>query len=262
MIRQAHSEDFSTLTPDTETAVRIHGLANAYGTEQSFLHFWSILEEEKCVGFLSLLDGTVQLVNKTKRPFIDWTLKEINEFLLMQPDIQKVHTTVEIGKHIFEYGNWKMITGTVMKSDTVSEMPSNNICMLTPREVYPILSNCFKNDLPPFSPWYVDVSHRIRHGFCRIKGIWESGKPVACVMTTAECDGAAIIGAVATLPESRGRGYASGLVSSLTSELHLEGRSVYLLPKNEAAHKLYSAIGFYDCGKWADLIPLNKYKEV
>lgn len=252
MIRKAELEDFNGLCPDTETSVRILCMVDAYGTEQSFMRFWSIEESQRCVGYLSLLDGTATLAAGKVRAFTDAAMGELSAFLFMQTEIQTIHTEAETGRRIFEYGNWNMKITTVMKAGKIEKqikVPDT----LTPREVYPLLTECFGSEMPPFSPWYVDVSHRVRHGCCRIVGIRENDEPVACAMTTAECGGAAIIGAVATIPEKRRKGYASALVLSLTQDLTGEGRTVYLLPKNETAHKLYSAIGFYDCGYWANL---------
>ena len=101
----------------------------------------------------------------------------------------------------------------------------------SPRELYPLLSACFSEGLPSFDGWYADVSHRLRHGCCRIAVVHENGRPVACAMTTAEGGGAALIGAVATHPDFRGRGYASACVAYLTALLQQERRQVFLSPR-------------------------------
>ena len=118
------------------------------------------------------------------------------------------------------------------------------------KQLYPLLVSCFASGIPPFDVWYADVSHRQRHGLCRIAAVLEDGVPVAGAMTVAACGGGALIGAVATRRESRGRGYASACVSRLTRALMKEGRQVYLSPKNETARRIYSRLGFIETGEW------------
>ena len=65
--------------------------------------------------------------------------------------------------------------------------------------------------------------------------------------------GGAVIGAVATLPDYRGRGYASACVSTLAASLQKEGRRIYLSPKNAGAQRLYAGLGFVPCGEWGTL---------
>ena len=89
---------------------------------------------------------------------------------------------------------------------------------------------------------------------CPIAAVHEDGRPVACAMTTAEGGGAALIGAVATHPDFRGRGYASACVAYLTALLQQERRQVFLSPKNEPAHRLYRRLGYVDTGRWGSLV--------
>ena len=100
---------------------------------------------------------------------------------------------------------------------------------------------------------YADVHHRLRHGLCRLAAVETDGGVAACAMTTAECAGGAVIGAVATLPDYRGRGYASACVSTLAASLQKEGRRIYLSPKNAGAQRLYAGLGFVPCGEWGTL---------
>ena len=97
------------------------------------------------------------------------------------------------------------------------------------REIYPVIVS----DLPeiasqPFDAWYVELSHRLRHGNARIYAVRENGKIVSVAMTAAESDGAAVIGFVRTLKEYRGRGFASGLCRLLGGELQRENKTVYI----------------------------------
>lgn len=240
------------------------------------------------------------------------------------------------------------ISGEMGGASLSPEMPDSVLVSPAPREVYPLLCACFGDTLPPFESWYADVSHRLRHGHCRLVGVRAGETLAACAMTTAECPpdlragrpsrapegvaaewpegaaaewlegaasewpegpaaellegaaaewlkgpagsanaalpgapespaaagspagyaegtkynrqgdtlyngGAALIGAVATLPAYRGRGFASRCVSALAAALQAENRRVLLSPKNSPAEALYTRLGFAVCGEWGEI---------
>lgn len=245
MIRLAGNEDLEVLRPDSEAAVRILGLYTAYGISAKFLRFWCDPNRQV---FISLLDGTASVAITD-----DADVEETAAFLKMQPEIRNIRTSGKAAKEITGYGGWTLESGSVMTTDAGLQTSALKPEELSPREVYPLLASCFENGLPPFDSWYVDVSHRIRHGCCRIYGFRHDGKPVSCAMTTSECCSAAVIGGVATLQEARGRGYASSIVLTLAEKLMNEGKAVFLSPKNDPARLLYSRLGFRECGGWGNL---------
>ncbi len=249
MIRQAVREDVDALAPDSEGAVKLLGLLRAYGFEQPFVRLWCVTQQGQADGWISLLDGAATVVLRPDAAVSE----ELAAFLCMQPEIRSVRTSDEVARKLAAYGGWTLETGVVMTPGRELQQPTVQPEILSPRECYPVLSACFGECMPPFEAWYVDVSHRVRHGCCRIVGLREQGSPYACAMTTAECDGGALIGAVATLPQGRGKGAASANVLTLAHSLMNEGRRVYLSPKNEHAHALYTRIGFEDCGGWGSL---------
>ena len=228
--------------PASEAAVRILCMAEAYGPGRAFIRFW------KGEGglLLALLDGTASLLPGTAG------LEELALFLSIQEEIRLLRTDRETAVELAPLlPGWAVETGDVMTPArpfspvTAAEWPA--------REIYPLLRECFGETVPPFEAWYGDVNHRQRHGLCRIAAVGAGGIPVASAMTTAECRGGAVIGAVATLPAYRGRGYASACVSSLTARLQTEGRRIYLSPKNDYAAKLYAKLGYVPCGGWGTL---------
>ena len=117
--------------------------------------------------------------------------------------------------------------------------------------VYRLLCDAFPDGaLPPFDAFYVDLSHRLRHGLCRIAAIEDPpGTPVACAMTVAEAPDAVVIGAVATAPQHRKKGYASACIRALLAE---DARPALIAPADDAAAQLYRSLGFSPCGGWAE----------
>ncbi|MNB76202.1 Acetyltransferase (GNAT) family protein [compost metagenome] len=76
------------------------------------------------------------------------------------------------------------------------------------------------------------------------------GRVIATASTTAENSVSAMVISVATHPDYRGQGLASGVVSALCSELNTEGKSLCLFYDNPKAASIYKRIGFHDVGDW------------
>ena len=242
MMRQAGAESVVLWTPDTELALRQCGQFAAYGAEQPFLRFY----EDDNGNRLSVFENAA---------FLDahGDTEELFLFLTMDPTVQTVRTDAQTAADLARLWGVPYKTESVMQApanasvhDVVAEMP---LC-----DVYGVLLDGFgKDTIPPFDAWYADVHHRFRRGLCRAVGVYENGVPVACAMTVAECDSAALIGAVATCAQARGKGYASACVLMLAATLQAEQKHVLLSPKNEYAHRLYDRIGFTVVGEWGSV---------
>ena len=68
-------------------------------------------------------------------------------------------------------------------------------------------------------------------------------------MSVAEWNNGALLGAVATSPEYRRKGYAGQCVSALAGTLQAKGKTVWICPYNERARQLYLSLGFEDQGQ-------------
>lgn len=82
---------------------------------------------------------------------------------------------------------------------------------------------------------------------------------VSCALTTTETDEMAMIGAVYTEPEWRGRGLASDCVGHLASFLNDRQKEAYLFyeTKNLNLRSLYGNLGFQQCGEWLMAIRMD-----
>lgn len=241
MIRRVYEESVSQWIPLTEASVRQRGLLAAYGAEKEFLRFY----EDDNGNHFSVLEDTAVLDGTGDS-------EEVRLFLTMSPDIRYVRTDKVTAQLLASEWN------VGYKSEAVMKAPDGCVCneavrMLSPREIYPVLQDGFTEGIPPFDSWYADVHHRYRRGLCDGVGVMEGERAVACAMTVACCEEAALIGAVATRPESRGKGYASACVITLASILQQKNKMVLLSPKNEYAHRLYDKIGFTVVGEWGSV---------
>lgn len=238
MIRLATETELRALRADTEAAVRIKGLFAAYGADTPFLRLYRVGDS----GFLSVMDGAAVL-------YLPQVTEEIVEetalFLAGQNEIKTVRSAASVIKRLVTY----LPCGTVAEKPIMrleSETPASDIVTqpIPPRDLYAVTRAAFLENTPPFEGWYVDVSHRLRHGCCRISGVVADEVAVAGALTVAECDDGAVIGGVGTLPDHRRRGYAGACVAALTASLSAEHKTVWIVPKHEAAQRLYASLGF------------------
>ena len=81
------------------------------------------------------------------------------------------------------------------------------------------------------------------------KLIENGGEPLACAFALFKGRKSVLLGAVATNPSARGRGYASRAVSLLANE-NSEKR-VFLFCRNDGLADFYGKIGFQTDGRWA-----------
>lgn len=87
-----------------------------------------------------------------------------------------------------------------------------------------------------FEPWYLDISHRIRHNVTQIRRLGDS-----VLVIQHDLGGAALLSQIATLPESRGKGNAARLISSVCAEL--SPSEVYIICEDRLTD-FYKHIGF------------------
>lgn len=210
--------------------------ALAYGTHERFAPFYG----DDAGNILSLLDGNAILSHNAANP------EEWAAFLAIQPDIVSFSAAYITASAIAALLQRPCVPQAVLSQQfAAAPLKDGSFKNPSPRLLYPVLHRVFGDALPPFDSWYVDVSHRMRHGLCHAVTVQENGEIVSVAMTVAETPTAAVIGAVATLPVCRNRGYATQCLQSLTTLLSEKNdRKVYILPADTAAHRLYTANGF------------------
>ena len=82
-------------------------------------------------------------------------------------------------------------------------------------------------------------------------GAFRDGRLVSTAQTTAASSRSAMVVGVATRPEERDHGYASGVVAELCRRSFAQGREfLCLFYHNPAAGRIYHRIGFAEVGGW------------
>ena len=240
MIRAAVKADFDRPITE-ETDVRIRCLYLAYGNEVSFVRFYS----DGVGGMLAVMDG-VGLFSPAQEVTEEWVV-----FLGMNSDIRQLHCSAKSGLIIAESLGWHLQTGSVLRYEGQTPTEQEGVCR-EPKlpEVHKLLEQCFPG-VSSLDAWYPDVSHRIRHGYCHIACVTDGDTVISTAMTVAEANNAAVLGQVATAEAHRRRGYAAKCIQDLI--FRCKASSLYILPINETAQKLYISLGFQQNGQWTEL---------
>ena len=227
-----------TLTPYLKRdlfAVRILSLLDAYGTEYDFCRFYAQYNDDGIVtAILSRLDGHITLSHTDL-----FNSEELDEFV----------NTIGYETLLCD-GDFDMKceyeSGIVMKSESKVEKSLSYAVI----DDYPSLVDMFNLDdysANDFSAWYVDMSHRIRHGCARAYSLSVNDEIISTAVFSSIYNGAAVLTAVRTLPEFRKMGYASALVSYMLFDT--EG-DVYLMREKDRNKSFYEKLGFKDNGIW------------
>ena len=98
-----------------------------------------------------------------------------------------------------------------------------------------------------FEPFYLDLSHRLRHGAARASVLYAGGEAVAAA-AAALAGESALVTAVAVLPAEQGKGYGGAVLRAV--EAQLGGCRVYLLRAEHENERFYARRGYVQSGAW------------
>ena len=222
--------------PDTEQAVRMLAVQQAYACAPVWRAFVS-----DSGGTAVWYDGQLYVCGGDGE---EWAL-----FAAMDPTVRCLHGDPAAAQAFAGRTGGTVVTRTVLRPERLTVAADvETVRQASPEALWQLLRAGFGDDAPEHDGFYVDVSHRMRHGWMQLRAVRQGETLLAAAVTVALCDGAAVIGAVATRPEARGRGYASACVTQLAQALTGQQRRVFLCPKNEYAAGLYASLGFAPCG--------------
>lgn len=215
--------------------VRIMSLAKAYGFSYDFAVFYRQLDSDnRITAIISKLDFDFTLCFNENAD-----TNEISEFIsvlgysTLLCDASFNHTA-------------PYTKGVIMVSDKKVEIPAARAKI----DKYPKLMELFNfvdYDTADFESWYVDISHRIRHGCARAYTLNINGVIIASGIFSSIYNDDAVLSAVRTSEEYRGLGYGSALVSEMTGDI--KGK-IYLMREKELNEQFYKRLGFKNNGNW------------
>lgn len=237
MIRRALTEDeLDKLPKHGIEAQKIRALLLCYGVKYDFCRFY-IGEFHGGCAFLSELNGSFVLSECGECDF-----EELVGFFAFG-GFGEIFCSETVGEGLakllhcrLQKVNVMRFNGSALPCETEINPPLDN--------VYNILKSAF--DIK-YEPWYLDMSHRIRHGVAQFRIL--NGSVLAI---QHNINGEALLSQIATVPEKRGRGNARRLISAVCAELS-ESR-IYVICE-DGLLDFYRKTGFVGDGYACRLLP-------
>lgn len=222
MIKQIYNEaEFLQLPEKGLEAQKIRALFNAYGAKYDFCRFY-----RQSDSYISVLDRSFVICEDANADY-----DELANFLCMQ-GFTDVFCSDTAGKALSDRLGCGFNKVNLMKfCGNSPSVQFNDTPALS--DVYKIISEGFDIE---FEPWYLDMSHRVRHGISKCCVL--DGK--AALVIQHDLNGEALLSQVASLKAHRGEGMAKKLVSSVAA--NLAPSEVYVVCEDDL-------VGFYEkCG--------------
>ena len=203
---------------------KIRSLLNAYGTSYDFCKLYT--NEE---------GGTILTYNSTLIADGSFDESELDGFIEMLCPV-----TVEVSTNI----RLDLSSDYIQTERTLFKAPKNLSCgeeidvkhNAFMAECFPIISEAF--GITEFDEWYVDISHKIRHGVSDIY-IYKT----TTVTKAFDINGFVFLSHIATASADRGQRNAARLIKWLCENYEKECKEVYLYSKKER-YTFYQSLGF------------------
>lgn len=217
-------------------SVRILSLLGAYGCKYPFARFYrQVNDSGEITAIISVLDKDITISIDEERA----DKEELAEFVSVIGYDSVLCSELPINSATCE-------SGAIMKTDKTVEF-TNRFGEINEYPNLFDLYNFIGYGDGDFDAWYVDINHRIRHGFAKAFTLNVGGEIVSSAIFSSIHNKNAILTAVRTKPELRGMGYASALVSSICCDY---GGTVYLMRESGKNESFYEKLGFKNVGTW------------
>ena len=219
---------------------RIACYALAYGFERAFLNIWFDTDSSTVI---AKFYDSMTIAGDCNNP------DEIRDFILML-GFSSLELSLENCKKLgFEADDIKK--SYVFAGETQS-FDADNISEEYYKSLYSLISEnipgSFDNSKDAYLSFISDLSFRRIRGLARYKGVISEGKLLSSVITSAEAKNCALISAVASDRNFRGKGLGKITVMSMVDELINENKKVYVIALNESAQGFYEHLGFiFNC---------------
>lgn len=227
-------EEISSFDKTDLFTIRIMSLLKAYGTAYDFASFYKQINANgRITAILSRLDNDLTL------SYENANTDEIKEF------IAATGFSSLLTDEFFLFDS-KYDEGVIMSAHRKNEfhMPYAEI------DEYPKLMDLYNFEdygTADFESWYVDVSHRIRHGCGKAYALTVNGEIASSGIFSSIYRDNAILTSVHTAPEFRGLGYGTALVSAMICDIK---KTVFLMRESDKNESFYKNLGFENNGKW------------
>lgn len=229
IIRALTYKELSKLPKHGTEAQKIRALLVSYGLKYDFCRFY-VGEFHAGCAFLGGLNGSFVLSENGK-----CDRGELAEFLTFS-GFSEIFCSESAGEELSKSLTCRPQRVNVMRFEG-DAVPCEIETEPSLDNVYTILKTAFDIE---YEPWYLDMSHRIRHGVSSFRAL--NGSVLAI---QHDINGEALLSQVATIPEMRGKGNARRLISAVCAEL--SDSSVYVICE-DALLEFYNKLGFRRTG--------------
>lgn len=223
---------------------RISSLYKTYDYHLPFVDYWIQADNKSCTSIIARLETSFILL------LTDYSdLEEISSFMR----VSGAASIICDGKYELDCG-LKVTGGPILYSARLMEQEKDfSVSEPTVKDIYSLISKCASKNfaVPSYESFALDVNHKLNKNTVRIYGI-EDNTLKACIMTLAESDDSAVLGALATDPEYRNNGYGAFLIKYINNKLVSEGKTVYLHRAPDENIEFYNKLGFNYFGMWAE----------
>lgn len=206
-------------------------LINAYGFEYGFATFYQLDN----TAYISRLDGDFVLASNTC--LSPNQLEELTIFLSIQ-GYNSILINEKNGEGLNSFLKGKLFFNNIYEfaGEASDEIPPQKATSF--EDIYRILSEAFDSHRKEnFESWYLDFSHRTRHGVSRIFTI--DYKTTATVQFSI--DNLTFLGQIATLKNQQNKGLCKKLLLQICHEY--KGTKIQLICENQLA-EFYEKTGF------------------
>ena len=240
MVRLINDVNELGFLPADPYAARITALAETYGTDYDFALFWVQSIDEKSVAAVCRVDGNMTVCCCENTDF-----EELSAFI-NAVGFSSLTCDAEVMKKLgFEAA--KTSFTVEYKGGLVSaDAEITNDC--DKKKIYDLLCLC-GFELGDYGAFLADVCARLNKGTATLSAVMNGDELRACAFALFEGTKSILLGAVATDPSARGKGYASELVGNLAKEK--SDKKVFLFCRNDSLADFYAKIGFEKVGCWA-----------
>ncbi len=218
---------------------RILSAVQMYGA-YPFCDVWVQQENGVCTAAISRLEGAMTIAICAPP---DW--QELQEFFRRVP----AQTLLGEGGVMQRLG-FCGASGTVLSRHKPPGEATHTGQIPRLQDVHGLLRTCAADSfaVPDWEPFYLDLSHRLRHGGAYLTTMSQNGMLAACAMTVAQTAQMAVLGAVAVHPEYRGQGMGSEVVRRLLARLPQTYCAVLCAP--DGPRTFYENLGFHGHAVW------------
>lgn len=259
MIRLAEQiTELEALCADSPFGCQILSAANAYGLGRSFAQFWKDVRmtDSECARApraeeTTAQGGTMEALAGAAYSKLDGVMRicgEITDAEEAQAFLRAVgaESVVCSAENAEKLALQVTDCGVILYKDLRSAAKPEEYTgrELSLKAVYDVLKSC--DMVGDFEPFYLDLSHRVRHGTALCTAMYADAEMAAAAVGVYGVD-CALITAVGVKPMYRRNGFGTQVVRQM--EKKLSGR-VYLLRTGNENERFYASLGYTPCGAW------------